>query len=134
MIALAGRLLSDETGGKSAHLGASKAAAHFIEELRPVLSTLMGNGGFRALLSRAVALTRAEIPGLNSLNVKADGSLEGWEQSEGEVTPDELSNGSAVLLAQLFGLLVAFVGVKLTLRLVSEVRPSVSLEDLKIIE
>ena len=32
------------------------------EKLRPHLAMLMGNAGFRALLSRALALAKAEVP------------------------------------------------------------------------
>jgi hypothetical protein len=43
-----------------------------------------------------------------------------------------LSEGRVVLLAQLLGLLVAFIGESLTLRLVLEVWPKVPLEDLEL--
>jgi hypothetical protein len=47
-----------------------------------------------------------------------------------QVGPDEIFEGRVVLLAQLLGLLVAFIGELLTLRLVRDVWPKLSLNDL----
>ena len=47
-----------------------------LEKLRPRLAALMGNGGFRALLARALALAGAEFPWLRAVHVKADGTME----------------------------------------------------------
>jgi hypothetical protein len=56
--------------------------------------------------------------------------LEGWDKPEAQVKPKELTASGVVLVAQLLGLLVAFIGDNLTLRLVRDVWPTVSLEDL----
>ena len=64
------------------------------------------------------------------MHVKADGSLEGLDELGAQVDPDEIFEGCVVLLAQLLGLLVAFIGENLTLRLVREVWPKLSLNDL----
>src|SRR5664279_3639772 len=93
-------------------------------------ATLMGNVGFRALLSRSLALTNAEVPWLRAVHVKADGSFEGLDELGAHVDLDEIFEGRVVLLAQLLGLLVAFIGEDLTLRLVREVWPKLSLNDL----
>jgi hypothetical protein len=100
------------------------------DKLRPLLATLMGNGGFRALLSRALALAGAEVFWLHALHVNADGILEGVEASHARVDPAEFLEGKVVLLAQLLELLVAFIGMSLTLRLLSEVWPQLSLNDM----
>jgi len=83
----------------------------------------MGKAGFRALLSRALALANAEVPSLRAVRVNADGSLEGFEELYAQLPPEEFFEGRVVLLAQLLGLLVAFIGENLTLRLVREVWP-----------
>ncbi|MDO8539552.1 MAG: hypothetical protein Q7S40_03865 [Opitutaceae bacterium] len=101
-----------------------------VEKLRLPLSGLMGNGGFQALLSRALALAGTEVPWLRAVHVKANGSLEGWAELRSEVTAEELFGGRVELLAQLLGLLVAFIGAGLTLRLLGEVWPKLSLDDL----
>jgi hypothetical protein len=59
--------------------------------------------------------------------VKADGTL---ERAEEQLKADELFEGRVVLLAQMLGLLVAFIGEPLTLRLVREVWPQAPLDDL----
>ena len=100
------------------------------EKLRPQLATLMGNVGFRALLSRALALANAEVPWLRAVHIKADGSFDGLDELGAQVDPDEIFEGSVVLLAQLLGLLVAFIGELLTLRLVRDVWPKLPLNDL----
>jgi len=83
----------------------------------------MGNEGFRALLSRALALANVEVPWLETVHVKADGSMEGLNEIKAQVEPEDIAEGSVVVFAQLLGLLVAFIGETLTLRMVREVWP-----------
>jgi hypothetical protein len=111
--------------------GTKTPAAFLVDEkLRPHLAILVGNIGFRALLSRALALANAEVPWLRAVHVKADGSFEELDELGAQLDPDQIFEGRAVLLAQLLGLLVAFIGENLTLRLVREVWPKLSLTDL----
>jgi hypothetical protein len=56
--------------------------------------------------------------------------LEGWEELHAQLGPGKFLEGRIVLLAQLLGLLVAFIGEHLTVRLVSEIWPKFSLSDL----
>ena len=123
-------LIADESRGNQSSGTNPPAAFHVCEKLRPHLATLMGNTGFRALLSRSLALANAEVPWLRAVHVKADGALEGLNELGAQVDPDEFFEGCVVLLAQLLGLLVAFIGENLTLRLVREVWPKLSLNDL----
>ena len=126
----ANRLMAYETGRNKSSETNAPPDFHICEQLRPHLTTLMGNGGFRALLSRALALASAEVPWLRAVHVKADGTLEGVEELHAQLGADEFFEGRVVLLAQLIGLLVAFIGANLTLRLVREVWPKVPLNDL----
>lgn len=128
--AFAERLIAYETMGNKSSKSKIPAAFHVCEKLRPHLATLMGNGGFRALLLRALALAGPEVPWLCAVHVKANGALEGWDESDPPIRPAALFDGSVVLLAQLLGLLVVFIGEKLTLRLVNEAWPKLSLNDL----
>jgi hypothetical protein len=93
------------------------------------LAALMGKGGFHAVLSRALAVAGPQARWLRVVKVNADGVLEGWDQ--GREDAEEPTEAGAPLVAQLLGLLVAFIGDNLTLRLVREVWPKVSLEDLQ---
>ena len=124
------RLIGHETRKNRSSETKTPAACRVAEKLRPHLATLMGNLGFRALLSRALALANAEVPWLRAVHVNADGSLEGLDELGAQVDPDEIFEGCVVLLAQLLGLLVAFIGEDLTLRLVREVWPKLSLNNL----
>ena len=101
-----------------------------LERLRPHLATFTGNAGFRALLLRAHALACAEVPRLRAFQMSAVGSLEASSEMAKKAAAEEIYEGRVVLLAQLLGLVVAFIGEKLTLQLVRDVWPKVSLKDL----
>ena len=99
------------------------------EKLRAHLGTFMGVTGFRELLSCALPRAQAEIPWLGAVHLKVDGSLEGVQELNAKRNPDELLEGGVVLVAQLLGLLVAFIGETLTLRILREVWPGVPLDN-----
>jgi len=124
----ASRLIAHETDRNNSPSTPADFAVD--KKLRPHLATLMGNGGFRALLSRSLALGSLEIAWLSAVHVQADGSLEGLEELYGEVEANEFLEGRVVLLAQMLGLLVVFIGEDLTLRLVREVWPKVPFNEL----
>ena len=100
------------------------------EKLRVHLAVFMGSTGFRELMSCALPRAKAEAPWLGAVHVKDDGALEGLEELNAQRNPDELFEGGVVLVAQLLGLLVAFIGEKLTLRFVHEVWPEVPFDNL----
>jgi hypothetical protein len=125
---LARRLLAFE----AAHVNSSDArvevAVHVIEELRLHLLRLAGVNGFRYLLSRALALAMAEVPSLNMVHVRADGSLEGLGEIEQSQEAGAAGQAGIVLVAHLLGLLVTFIGEPLTLRLVRDAWPDATLD------
>jgi hypothetical protein len=123
MRSIAERLINYETPRSGSAAAANTAKFQVTDRLRPHLAMLMGNGGFRALLTRALVLASVEVPWLRAARVGADGTLEGWETPDARRSPAEFREGRVVLLAQLLGLLVAFIGPDLTLRLVSEIWP-----------
>ena len=123
------RLIADKPSGNKAAATKNTADFNACEKLRPNLTTLMGNVGFCALLSRALALAQAEVLWLRAVKVNTEGTLEVVEESA-HFDPDKLFEGELVLLAQLLGLLVAFIGKSLTLRLVREVWPNAKLDEL----
>ena len=124
------RLIAYETRGNKSSETKPPAAFLIDEKLRPHLATLMGKVGFRALLSRALALSNAEVPWLRAVHVNTDGSFQGLDVLGAQVDPDGIFEGCVVLLAQLLELLVAFIGELLTLRLVRDVWPKLPLNDL----
>jgi hypothetical protein len=102
---------------------AESAAFRVCTKLRRPLITLAGVDGFRSLLSRALTLARAEAPSLSSVQVAADGSLKGLDELASQGDKEEAIDGGAILIAQLIGLLLTFIGDGLTLRLVQDVWP-----------
>jgi hypothetical protein len=129
MRGIAERLIDYETPKKTSTATATTANFQVTERLRPHLATLMGNGGFRALLARALALASAEVSWLRAVQVNADGTLEGLAAPHARLTPAEFREGRVVLLAQLLGLLVAFIGPGLTSRLVGEIWPQLAADN-----
>ena len=117
---LARRLLAEAASGRIREAKESGAFS-VCEKLRQPLSILAGVAGFRALLSRALALAGDEVLWLKTVRVNADGSLA--RSDEGQLSAAEIAEGEAVLLAQLVGLLVTFIGESLTLRLLQEALP-----------
>jgi hypothetical protein len=100
------------------------------EKLRPFLETFMGNAGFRALLMRALALAGEEVPWLREVQVNSTGSLEVPHELSEKMAAKAVREGGVMLLAQLLGLMVAFIGEKLTLQLMRDVWPTLKLNDL----
>jgi hypothetical protein len=121
---LALRLLRHEAGEAGDSDPAESAAFRVCAKLRPPLTTLAGVAGFRALLSRALTLARAEAPSLSVVQVAADGSLQGLERLRPQVDADEAREAGIILITQLLRLLVRVVGEAITLQLVtSEILP-----------
>ena len=127
---LAVRLITHEAKGNKTSRAKPPKGFLVVDKLRPHLANLMGGAGFRALLARAFALANAELPWLRAVDVNTDGSLTGLDELEAEIGPDDFFEGRVVVLAQLLGLLVAFIGENLTLQLVGEVWPNLRLNDL----
>jgi hypothetical protein len=130
MLKLANYLMVYETLRNRSSKVKTPAPHYVTNKMRPHLATLMGNGGFRALFSRALALASADVSSLRTLHVDADGTLEGLEALHAKLDPAEFLEGRVALLAQLLGLLVALIGPTLTSRLLGEIWPDISLDDL----
>jgi hypothetical protein len=129
MRAIAERIIDYETPEKPSAETANTANVQVTDLLRPHLATLMGNGGFRALLVRALKLAGADVSWLRAVGVNADGTLEGLAAPYARLTPAEFREGRIVLLAQLLGLLVAFIGPGLTSRLLGEIWPQLAADN-----
>jgi hypothetical protein len=108
---LARRLLAYEAAGTANEN--AQAVCRVCDKLRRPLTTLAGAAGFRSLLARALTLAKQESPLLGAWEVKSDGSLQGLN--------GEAAQSGAVLIAQLIGLMITFIGESLTLRLLHDV-------------
>lgn len=96
-----------------------------IEKLQPLLATFMGRAGVHALLCRALVLSRAEVPLLCDVEITANGRLTSISVPPTKLEPTAMGEASEVMLANLIGLLVAFIGQVVTLRLIHEIWPDV---------
>lgn len=101
-----------------------------IEKLRPCLAQVVGDLGFTAVLSRALVIANADVAWLSAVHVKPDGSLEGLDELEAKVDPQEIAEGRVVLLAEFVSLLVELIGERIVLQLVHQALPKVSKDDL----
>ena len=117
--------MENEQGKLGAH-----ATASAIAKLRWHLTKLVGLTGFEALLARALALAKKEVRWFEALHVKADATLEGFQEVSQQQSAEAIVEGSVALLGQLLGLLVTFIGEDLTLRLVRDVWPEIQLDNL----
>jgi hypothetical protein len=123
---LARRLIVFEAARANSSDAPLDAAVRVIGELRLRLIRLAGVDGFRSLLSRALTLAKAEVPSLNMVSVRADGSLEGFEGIE--ASEAVAGQAGASLVAQLLELLTTFIGEALTLRLIRDSWPDASMD------
>lgn len=94
-----------------------------LDKLRPLLATYMGKTGYHALILRAMILASEEAPWLCHVEIAANGDLDNFAKLTARHETGEATNGSEILLAHLVGLLEAFIGEIMTLRLVHELWP-----------
>ena len=128
---LARRLVAQEPGLAQDAESGSAPALRAVDRLRIPLSKLSGVEGYRILLLRALTLAKARAPSLSTLAPAPDGTLvapgpaqsgrDGHEPSEG--TEDGI-----ILLSELLGLLILFIGEALTLQLLRSVWPDADLD------
>jgi hypothetical protein len=121
---LAYRLLAYEAGAGKASEPLEPPAIRVYEKLRQSLGEFVGVAGFQSLASRALTLSRPEVPSLSAARVAADGSLQGLGEIETQINMDKdrageypVGGGGTILIAHLLGLLIMFLGETLTLSL-----------------
>ena len=115
--------------GESLHLENAPIAFRVTDRLRRPLSKLAGMDGYRILLRRALNVAKLQDPSLAALRVDHVGSLEGVN---GFASPSK--DASVILISQLLGLLVTFIGEPLTLILIVEAWPDFPVTDSQTLE
>jgi hypothetical protein len=110
------------TEANAACLQTEQATVRVYEKLRRQLSSPVGVDGFRALASRALALAKAESPELSVVQIAANGVLRGLGETESWTDGDKDGESGIILIAQLLGLFLAFLGEATTLRLIEDLR------------
>jgi hypothetical protein len=125
---LAQRIITYESGASKNSKTTESATFRVCAKLRAPLITLAGVAGFRSLLSRALTLARAEVPSLSAVQIAEDGSLQGLDELEPQIDKDQARELGVILIAQLIGLLLIFIGKGLTLRMVQDVWPEAAFD------
>jgi hypothetical protein len=124
MRAFATRLVAHATQDDESSVVKARTALRVCEQMRPHLATLMGNDGFRALLARALTLAAPQASWLYSVHLNTgDGCLHGCDDVGTGLDAEAITEAMGILVAHLLSLLVAFVGEKLTLRIVRQAWP-----------
>jgi hypothetical protein len=119
---LAGSLVACEANASTTALQTEPATVRVYERLRRQLCAPMGTDGFRALASRALSLAKSESARLSAVQVTADGCLRGLGEVESQTDTDQGGDSGVILIAQLLGLFLAFLGEATTLRLIEDLR------------
>ena len=125
-----GLVAREARGNKSSGTKAPLVFGAVVDKLRGPLIILAGSQVFRALLSRALALAIDEIRWLRAVHVQTDGSLE-CPADMRQLGQKEIAHAEAILITQLLGLLLTFIGEALTLRLLQDVWPGAPVHDFK---
>jgi hypothetical protein len=116
---LAELLVEHEACRQDSTAARNVAAGRVFDRLRRPLCMLTGMSGLRVLLLRALALARAQSVGLSVVGVESDASLTGLDR----IAIDDNPEGAIVLIAQLLGLLSAFIGEGLTMSILVDAWP-----------
>ena len=98
--------------------------------LAPLISSL----GFCMLVRRALNLAARDFPFLIEINIvvaKEDCVLHGLREALDGRDRNEAVDGSIVILAHVFSLLVLFIGENLAWRKISEICPEISLLEME---
>ena len=118
---LARRLIALQAKCNTGSNAGRSEAVRVCEKLRVPLAKFLGIDGYRSLMARALAMAKAETPSLEPVQLQLDGSLDGIDLKDAEA--------GVVVLVHLLGLLVTFVGERMTLRLVLEGWPDACLDE-----
>jgi hypothetical protein len=125
---LARRVLSIEAAGRRANDAHVHEAVRVCQKIGISLIRFAGADGWASLLRRSLALAREDVPSLGQITLKPDGSMDGLEALAAQDAQSGVEAGAAII-AHLLGLLVTFIGEPLTLRLLRESWPGVSLDE-----
>ena len=119
---LARSLVACEAQASTTALQAEPVSVRVYERLRRQLSALVGVDGFQALASRALALAKSQSPRLSPVQVTANGRLRGLGGVESQVDAGEDGEAGVILIGQMLGLFLTFLGEATTLRLIEALR------------
>ena len=87
-----------------------------------------GSDSYSALLQRALAKTRVDIPALGAVQVQAGGRLDGFEEYCDRAA-DKGAEAGVAIAENLLGLLVELIGEPLTRQLLRRAWPELSQDE-----
>jgi len=119
---LARSLVAREADASATSLHTEPATVRVYEKLRRQLGSPVGVDGFQAIASRALALAKSQTPRLSAVQITENGGLRGLGEVEPEADPDEDGEAGIILIAQLLGLFLTFLGEATTLHLIEDLR------------
>jgi hypothetical protein len=119
---LARSLVAREADASTTSLQTQPSTVRVYERLRRQLGASVGVDGFQTLASRALALAKSESPRLSAVQVTGNGGLRGLGEVESRADADEDGEVGIILIAQLLGLFLTFLGEATTLRLMEDLR------------
>lgn len=119
---LARSLVAREADTSTTSPHTEPATVRVYDRLRRQFSAPVGADAFRALASRALALAKSESRRLSAVQITANGGLRGLGEVESHTDADEDGEAGVILIAQLLGLFVTFLGEATTLRLIEDLR------------
>lgn len=119
---LARILVAREADASKTALQAQPATVRVYNKLRRQLAASVGVDGFQALASRALALAKSQSPQLSAVQVTAHGGLRGLGEVDSRTGADEQGEAGIILITQLLGLFLTFLGEATTLRLIEDLR------------
>jgi hypothetical protein len=119
---LALSLVASEADASTTSLHSEPATVRVYDKLRRQLGSPVGVDGFQALASRALALAKSQSPRLSAVQVTSNGDLRGLGEVQSQTDADEDDEAGIILISQLLGLFLTFLGEATTLRLIEDLR------------
>ena len=117
------RLIASESSVDPLSAQSEPAALRVYEKLRSRLCAPIGVGGFQALASRALSLTKLQYPKLGELQVTAGGILYGPGKINVQMAVNEDVEVGIIFIAQLLEVFLTLLGEATITRLIADAGP-----------
>ena len=124
---LAAQMIAQESSGDESSEAQASAALRACDKLCLHLSRVIGTGGYIALASRALALSRAERGILPTVHISENGSLRGFSEVAINLEPIVAQTDAHSIVTQQLSLLLVFIGEALTVQIVRSIWPDLPL-------
>jgi hypothetical protein len=123
---IARSLLAYEAAGSTSEPVRS-LAVRVCEKLRAPLCALAGAVCYRTLIGRALTLAKSQTTSLCDLQIAEDGSLQGISKSSLQSDRHDASEADVLLTSHSIGLILSLLGTAVTLQLVQDVFPNLTI-------